>query len=176
MKISLSTPADAERVAAFYVRNQAHLEPWEPAREPGYHAIDAWRTRLEEREQLHAAKLGAFFLGCCPEHGDVMAICNLSAVVRGAFQACYMGFAVGACHEGQGHMRALAEHALAHAFGPLDLHRVMANHMPHNLRSAKLLAKLGFEREGLARQYLRIAGRWEDHVLTSLRTPSTQRT
>jgi [ribosomal protein S5]-alanine N-acetyltransferase len=48
------------------------------------------------------------------------------------------------------------------------LSRIMANHRPENTRSANLLAKLGFEREGLARAYLRINGAWADHVLTSL--------
>jgi ribosomal-protein-alanine N-acetyltransferase len=35
------------------------------------------------------------------------------------------------------------------------------------------LEHLGFEREGYAKQYLQIAGRWEDHILTArLRTES----
>jgi ribosomal-protein-alanine N-acetyltransferase len=53
------------------------------------------------------------------------------------------------------------------AFGELGLHRVMANYLPRNERSGRLLARLGFEREGYAREYLKIAGRWEDHVLTA---------
>jgi ribosomal-protein-alanine N-acetyltransferase len=44
----------------------------------------------------------------------------------------------------------------------------MANYMPANERSGKLLSRLGFEREGLAKRYLYINGRWEDHVLTAL--------
>jgi ribosomal-protein-alanine N-acetyltransferase len=44
----------------------------------------------------------------------------------------------------------------------------MADCMPRNERSARLLGKPGFEREGLARVCLRIAGCREDHVLTAL--------
>jgi len=44
----------------------------------------------------------------------------------------------------------------------------MAGYLPHNERSGKLLDRLGFEKEGLARKYLKINGRWEDHLLTSL--------
>ncbi|MGN7512099.1 hypothetical protein [Aeromonas salmonicida] len=36
------------------------------------------------------------------------------------------------------------------------------------LCSAALLERLGFEREGYARDYLMINGRWEDHILTAL--------
>jgi ribosomal-protein-alanine N-acetyltransferase len=34
-----------------------------------------------------------------------------------------------------------------------------------------LLRALGFEREGVARSYLKIAGKWEDMVLNSLINP-----
>lgn len=50
------------------------------------------------------------------------------------------------------------------------MHRIMANYMPHNQRSGQLLARLGFEKEGYAKDYLMINGRWRDHVLTALTT------
>jgi ribosomal-protein-alanine N-acetyltransferase len=51
------------------------------------------------------------------------------------------------------------------------LHRVMASYRPDNARSGRLLENLGFEREGLAKAYLKIDGQWADHVLTSLVNP-----
>jgi len=51
------------------------------------------------------------------------------------------------------------------------MHRIMANYMPHNARSGDLLARLGFQKEGYAKDYLLIDGRWQDHVLTSLTAP-----
>ena len=48
--------------------------------------------------------------------------------------------------------------AIAHVFEVQKLHRVMANYQPDNLASEKLLQRLGFEREGYARQYLNING------------------
>jgi ribosomal-protein-alanine N-acetyltransferase len=44
----------------------------------------------------------------------------------------------------------------------------MANYIPVNERSGRLLRRLGFTVEGYARDYLLIAGKWEDHVLTAL--------
>jgi ribosomal-protein-alanine N-acetyltransferase len=46
--------------------------------------------------------------------------------------------------------------------------------MLSNERSGKLLNKLGFSEGGLAKNYLKINGRWEDHVLTSLLNPANQ--
>jgi ribosomal-protein-alanine N-acetyltransferase len=48
----------------------------------------------------------------------------------------------------------------------------MANYIPINIRSGKLLDKLGFQKEGLAKSYLKIARSWQDHVLTSRINPS----
>lgn len=40
---------------------------------------------------------------------------------------------------------------------------------PENIRSVVLLQRLGFEDEGLAREYLFINGAWRDHRMFALR-------
>ena len=45
---------------------------------------------------------------------------------------------------------------------------IMANHLAANYLSARLLQKLGFTRECVAKDYLKINGAWRDHVLNSL--------
>jgi ribosomal-protein-alanine N-acetyltransferase len=50
------------------------------------------------------------------------------------------------------------------AFMELNLHRLEANIMPRNKASLKVVEKLGFHHEGLARRYLHINGQWEDHI------------
>jgi len=58
-------------------------------------------------------------------------------------------------------------------FSPrVQLHRIQAAHLQENSRSAAVLARLGFEREGLARRYLYIDGAWRDHIVTSIRNPA----
>jgi limonene-1,2-epoxide hydrolase len=51
------------------------------------------------------------------------------------------------------------------AFAELGLHRIEAGTLPHNARSQAVLERNGFVRFGLAPAYLKIAGRWQDHVL-----------
>jgi ribosomal-protein-alanine N-acetyltransferase len=60
---------------------------------------------------------------------------------------------------------------IAYVFETLGFHRIQANHLPANERSARLLRRLGFSVEGYARDYLYINGAWRDHVLTSLTSP-----
>ena len=60
---------------------------------------------------------------------------------------------------------------LALAFGELGLHRVEAGTLLHNVRSQRVLERNGFVRFGLAPRYLRIEGRWQDHVLFQVLNP-----
>jgi ribosomal-protein-alanine N-acetyltransferase len=55
--------------------------------------------------------------------------------------------------------------AAAFAFETLKLNRLEAACLPHNEPSRRLLEKTGFALEGCARRYLRINGKWEDHLL-----------
>lgn len=54
------------------------------------------------------------------------------------------------------------------AFGEMGLHRVQAETLPHNIRSQHVLEDVGFRRYGFAAQYLKIAGKWQDHVMYQL--------
>lgn len=60
------------------------------------------------------------------------------------------------------------KHATNFMFYTLNIHTICANYMPHNTRSKKLLARLGFSTIGLAKKYLYINDRWQDHILTTL--------
>lgn len=61
-------------------------------------------------------------------------------------------------------VRALVDHG----FRALALHRVWASCLPENPASVRVLEKVGFRREGLLRQNLRIHGEWRDSYLYAL--------
>ncbi len=88
---------------------------------------------------------------------------TLSQVFRKAFRNCYLGYWVGREHNGRGYATEAVRLSVDYAFGELGLHRVQANVMTKNRRSARVLEKAGFRKEGLALRYLCIAGAWEDH-------------
>ena len=100
----------------------------------------------------------------------IIAACTLSGIAYGPFQAAFLGFSVSVQYQGQGLMKKLCLFVLDYAFSQLKLNRIMANYMPNNRRSEKLLHSLNFEKEVFAKKYLCINGTWEDHILTSLPT------
>ena len=65
-------------------------------------------------------------------------------------------------------MTAAVRAVVPFVFDSLELHRLEAACLPSNTASMRLLERVGFKREGLARQYLRINGDWCDHVLYAL--------
>jgi len=82
-----------------------------------------------------------------------------------------IGFVLGRAHWGRGLMKDAVRLLLDHAFGTLGLHRIEADVDPRNVRSLRLLERLGFRREGHLRQRHRIAGEWQDSVLLGLLAP-----
>ena len=91
-------------------------------------------------------------------------VINFSEIVRGGFQSAYVGYYAFAPLAGEGYMTEAFALALDFAFRTLRLHRVEANVQPGNRRSLALVERLGFAREGFSPRYVKIAGRWRDHV------------
>jgi ribosomal-protein-alanine N-acetyltransferase len=99
------------------------------------------------------------------ESDALMGGITLSNVRRGSAQTASLGYWMGAPYAGRGHMRAAVETLMPVAFGLLRLHRIEAATMLSNIASIRVLESSGFTREGVARAYLKINGRWEDHLL-----------
>jgi ribosomal-protein-alanine N-acetyltransferase len=158
---------DAARLLDHRLANRAHLAPWEPLREEAYFTLESCLARIEEARELARTDRGYLFAVLASDESRLLGCLNFANVVRGAFQACHLGYGIGAQEQGKGLMCEALDAGLAWAFGGLGLHRVMANYMPRNIRSARLLQRLGFRREGYAPEYLKIAGVWEDHILTA---------
>lgn len=160
----------APRMLAYVEENREHFAPWAPPEPAGYYTEKLWReyfqTARRQFEQDIALRL--VFFSRDDEKGAVLGDCNFSNFVRGPFQACYLGYKISKQVEGRGLMREALSAAIPYVFETLRLHRIMANYVPTNERSGRLLRKLGFTVEGYARDYLLVGGAWRDHILTSL--------
>jgi ribosomal-protein-alanine N-acetyltransferase len=111
-----------------------------------------------------------FQLACRVEDNAIAGFINLSEIVRGNFLSAFVGYGAVMAYAGKGYLREGMELVLAHAFGPLGLHRVEANIQPENLASIALAKRCGFELEGFSRRYLRIGGEWCDHQRWAIRS------
>lgn len=151
--------------------SRSFLQPWEPTWPNDDLSRAAFRRRLaayaRDRE-LGAAY--AFFV--FRAHDDVLTGgVTLSNVRRGVAQMGSVGYWCGEPFVRQGLTLSAVRAVKRFAFHSLGLHRLEAACLPSNTPSRTLLAKAGFEEEGLAKAYLKINGVWRDHVLFGMVTP-----
>jgi len=123
---------------------------------------------LVKRYASRNATTHAGFLVLRRDDHALVGVLNFSEIVRGAFQSTYLGYYAFAAEAGKGLMTEGMALALDVAFRQLKLHRVEVNIQPTNVRSIALAERVGFVREGYSRRYVKIAGRWRDHVRYAL--------
>jgi ribosomal-protein-alanine N-acetyltransferase len=161
---------DARRFAAYFDRNRSHLAPWEVAHDESFYTEEHWRERLRSYTDERAR--GTMQRMCIFEKPDedslAGAISMVNVVTRAPVWNARVGYSLDAKKEGRGLMSEALGLVVRYAFDELHLKRLVAGHVPHNARSAKVLERAGFVREGYFREYLLVGGKWHDHVETSL--------
>lgn len=166
-RLTLRQPAAADYAewAELRAASRAHLTPWEPTWSPDDLSRAMYRRRLRAyAKDIHNDLSYPYFI-FENDTGALLGGLTLSNVRRGSAQTASLGYWMGAPYAGRGHMREAVRILLPMAFNVLRLHRVEAATMLKNFASMRVLQSAGFEREGLARGYLKINGRWEDHLL-----------
>ncbi len=177
LRMLMLPPEQAGRQRRYFLDNKPHLAPWEPQRPPGFYTEEFWQWRLEQNlEEYHADRsMRLELIELANPDGPLVGQVSFTNFVRGSMQGCTLGYSVAASHQGRGLMFEALTAAIAHVFGSMAFHRVEANYIPENVRSARVLERLGFEQEGHARNYLFINGAWRDHVRTALTNPEPMR-
>ncbi|SFL80152.1 GNAT family N-acetyltransferase [Geodermatophilus ruber] len=160
----LVRPDDAPALADLLRRNRDFLAPWEPVRTDEWFTVEGQRTAIHEVLGQHERGLALPHV-VLDRDGRVAGRVNLNTIVRGAFQSASVGYWVSEDRNGQGLATAGVREMKRVAFEELGLHRLEAGTLLHNAASQRVLERNAFERFGLAPRYLRIAGRWQDHVL-----------
>ena len=161
--VRLLTPADAEPLARLLVANWDFLAPFEPEREPAHFTAAGQAALVEHLLAEHAA--GRVVPLVILHEGELVGRITLSNVVRGPAQSADLGYFVAEAVNGRGVATEAVARTAETAFGELGLHRLQAGTLLSNSASQAVLQRNGFERIGVARRYLRIAGSWQDHVL-----------
>jgi ribosomal-protein-alanine N-acetyltransferase len=154
---------DAPALAALFAAQRKHLAPWDPRREPAFFTRGGQRARLVQVERERTA--GTSFRFVILEGGELAGEVSVTNVVRRSFQSANVGYWVAGERNGRGVATAAVAAACTFAFGELELHRLEAGTLLHNVGSQIVLDRNGFTPFGVAPKYLRIAGAWCDHVL-----------
>jgi ribosomal-protein-alanine N-acetyltransferase len=145
--------------------SRSFLTPWEPTWPQDDLTRASFRRRIKRYSDDQRSDLAYAFFILRREDNVLVGGLTLANIRRGCAQAGSLGYWIGAPYARSGYMTAAVMAVVPFAFTTLKLHRVEAACIPTNVASIRLLEKTGFQREGLARQYLCIDGIWQDHIL-----------
>lgn len=162
-------PEDAETLASIWTRDREHLDPWSPHHREEFYTVAGQLELIERRLTAQAAGQSAAF--AIVDDGELVGEITLTDIVRGAFQNGHVGYFLAEPSQGRGLATRAVGELKQHAFDVMGLHRLQAGTLVHNARSRAVLERNGFEEFGLAPRYLRIAGRWQDHLLFQTLAP-----
>jgi [ribosomal protein S5]-alanine N-acetyltransferase len=158
---------DAEPLARLLSANRDYLAPWSPLQDEAYYTEDGQRQVLAR--QLAGYERGAMVpLAILDSGGAIAGSINLNSIIRGAFQSASVGYWVSESRAGRGLAAAAVADVTELAFSELGLHRLDAATLLHNTPSQRVLMRNGFRPFAVAESYIKIAGRWQDHVLFQL--------
>lgn len=159
------TIADYTDWAELRARSRDHLRPWEPQWLRDELTRSSFRRRLRHYQREAREDSGYAFAIIEADTEQLSGGITLSNVRRGVTQAGSLGYWLGVDKTGRGLMTRAVTAVVPFAFNALKLHRIEAACMPDNAASLRVLERSGFQREGLARSYLKINGTWRDHIL-----------
>jgi ribosomal-protein-alanine N-acetyltransferase len=169
-KVVLRAPqlSDYAEWAELRFKSRRFLAPWEPVWPADELTRMGYRRRLKRYQREIREGLGYPFFIFAENEGLLVGGLTLSHVQRGVTQSASLGYWMGEPYIRRGFMTDAVRAAVGFSFDTLRLHRLEAACLPHNAASIRLLEKTGFAKEGYARSYLCIDGRWQDHLLYAI--------
>ncbi|OKH35156.1 alanine acetyltransferase [Calothrix sp. HK-06] len=171
--IRMATNEDIPKILNYFSENKTHLTPYYPSWQGGFFTREYWELQIQVNYQEFANDRSLrLFIFPKANPNRIIGTLNFSNIVRGAAHYCNVGYSLALNEQGKGYMTEAMQSSIEYMFQEFNMHRIMANYIPHNQRSGNLLRRLGFVVEGYARDYLMINGKWEDHILTSITNPN----
>ena len=147
--------------------NMSYLKPWEPT----WNIHELERSHFVKRvrffEKLSINDEAYSFLIFEKPNFQLIGEININNIQRGVVQSCSIGYWISENKMGLGLMREAISLIKKFSFDELELHRIEAACLEKNQRSLNTLKKNHFNIEGFAKKYLKINGKWQDHVLLS---------
>lgn len=153
-------------------RNAAWTAPWDSTRPPD--SIEPPLTFAGMVRQFNRrARLGQmlpFAVDYRPD-GQAWVLAGqltISGITHGSASWAQAGYWVDQRWAGRGIIPTALALAVDHCFFTLHLHRMEVGIRPENVRSLRVVEKLGFRHEGSRARYMHVDGDWRDHEMFAL--------
>lgn len=164
-------PDYASDVLRFYNKDKELFEKYEADRSPNFYTVAHQRNILHLEYGLTLKMQQVRFYVFLKEDPATIigTVCLYN--ISNLYSKAELGYKFSSEYHHQGYASEAVEKILDIAFTEINLHRICARVQEDNQPSIRLLVGLGFQKEGVCRDYLRIKGVWTDHLQYSLLAP-----
>lgn len=166
LEMRVLTPQHAPMVLDFYRRNAAVFEAYEPMIGDNFYSLAHQKAVLSyEYQQTIKSSMIRFWLFEKSNLSKIIGTVCFHNITRPVFSCCNVGYKMDQNYTNRGYCKEALAAGMELLMQEMDLHRFEAYVMPDNLPSIHLLETLGFQREGLMREKVRLKDSWYDHYL-----------
>lgn len=167
--LEVCMPDDCAKVLRFYKKNAAIFQPHEPLCPVNYYTETyQYNALMAEYHAFLEGKGVRFYLFEKQHPATVIGTISFTNRTHGFSQSAVTGYKLDANFQHRGYAFEALQKGIEIMFYEEQLHRLTAYIMPDNLPSVKLIQRLYFSYEGIAREYACIQGKWEDHCQYAL--------
>ncbi|WP_227874316.1 isochorismatase family protein [Tumebacillus algifaecis] len=158
----------AQEYADLMRRNREFWGAHEVQRDDDEYTVEYQQVGIENMCAAWVKDQGYFFGIFLKETDELIGDIGVHEIKRGPYQSAFVGYSLDQAHNGKGYMTEALQLVINFSFQELNLHRLQAGVAPANPASYRVLEKVGFERQGVERKNMLIAGQWADHWLYDL--------
>ncbi len=155
---------ESHLLSDYLLRNKDFLQEWEPIRDESYFTETSVKNIIDNENRSFENKTGLSLYLFNKDEERIIGNVALTNIVYGPFLSCYLGYKSDKSEINKGKITEALKKLVEIAFKEYKLHRIEANVIPRNLASVRVVKNLGFIEEGLSKKYLKINGKWEDHL------------
>ncbi len=153
-------------VLRFYLEGNHFFGQVEPRRPEDFFSAEYQGKLLSyEMKSFLSGSMARYHVFEKDNQDKVIGTISLRDIKKGAFCSGTIGYKLLPEYTGRGYATQMVKAVTYAAFKEDNLHRINAYVQPDNYASIKVLEKVGYEKEGLARRMIRINGEWKDHFL-----------
>lgn len=154
------------KVLRFYLEGDSFFGRLEPDRPEGFFSEDYQGKLLKyEMKGFLDGAMVRYYAFEKNNPDRIIGTISLRDIKRGAFCSATIGYKLLPDYTGRGFATEMVRAVTYSAFKEEALHRINAYVQPDNPASVKVLEKVGYEKEGLARRMIKLNGQWKDHLL-----------
>lgn len=169
LQLKVLTEDYAPAVLSFLLKNREIFEPYETLKQEMYYTELYQRKNLKlEYASFLELKYIRFYVFEKGNDKTIIGTISFSNILKYPYSNACIGYKFDREYQHLGYATEAVTCAAFAMFRDAGFHRLEAYVMPDNLASTKLLERIGFEYEGISREFICVRGEYKDHLRYAL--------